>query len=75
MNNDIFQGQWKQFRGRIKEWWGELTDDDLDRVAGRWDRFVGLLQERYGYTRERAEREVEQRWHEFDPEYASSPKP
>ena len=45
MNNDILEGQWRQLRGRIKEWWGDLTDDDLDRIAGKSDRLIGKLQE------------------------------
>jgi uncharacterized protein YjbJ (UPF0337 family) len=61
MNRDVFEGKWKQFRGRVKEWWGDITDDELDRVEGRSDRMVGLLQEKYGYTRAEAEREIDQR--------------
>jgi uncharacterized protein YjbJ (UPF0337 family) len=66
MNNDIFKGKWMQFRGRIKEWWGDVTDDELDRVEGKYDRFVGLLQEKYGYTKERAEEEANKRWRDFE---------
>jgi uncharacterized protein YjbJ (UPF0337 family) len=72
MNSDVFSGKWKQFRGRVKEFWGDLTDDELDKIEGRWDRFVGLLQERYGYTREQAEMEIDRRWREFDPQYSGS---
>ncbi|MGQ0600356.1 MAG: CsbD family protein [Anaerolineales bacterium] len=68
MNDDVFKGKWKQFRGRVKEWWGDLTDDELDRVQGQREQFVGLLQERYGYTRERAEDELGRRMREFDGE-------
>jgi uncharacterized protein YjbJ (UPF0337 family) len=57
MNQDEFEGKWKQMRGQAKEWWGKLTDDDLDRVGGKYDQFVGLIQEKYGYTRERVEKE------------------
>ena len=46
--NDILQGQWRQLRGKIKEHWGNLTDDDLDRANGQYDQVVGILQERYG---------------------------
>ena len=53
--NDILQGQWKQLRGKIKEHWGNLTDDDLDRVNGQYDQLVGILQERYGYSMADAE--------------------
>lgn len=61
MNTDIIQGKWKQLSGRIKEKWGDLTDDDLDVAEGHSEYLVGKLQERYGWSRERAEREV----HEF----------
>ena len=66
MNDDVFKGKWKQLKGNIKEWWGDLTDDDLDRIEGRRDKLVGVLQERYGYTRERAEDEVNRRLREYD---------
>jgi len=58
MNNDIFKGQWKQLRGRIQQKWGDLTDDDLNRIEGAQTEFEGLLQARYGYTKERARQEV-----------------
>ena len=55
MNRDIMEGNWKQLRGHIKEWWGTITDDELDQIDGQYDRFVGKLQEKYGYTQEEAE--------------------
>jgi len=58
MNGDIFEGKWKQLRGQIQQKWGDLTNDDLDRMKGTQKEFEGLLQERYGYTKERAEQEV-----------------
>jgi uncharacterized protein YjbJ (UPF0337 family) len=61
MNNDVFEGKWKQMRGQAKEWWGKLTDDDLDKVNGKLDQLIGLLQEKYGYTRQQAEEEYEKR--------------
>jgi len=61
MNKDVFEGKWKQLRGQAKEWWGKLTDDDLERVGGKYDQFVGLIQEKYGYTRERAQEEIDRR--------------
>jgi uncharacterized protein YjbJ (UPF0337 family) len=59
MNEDILKGQWKQIRGQIKEWWGVLTDDDLDKINGRRDRLIGLLQQKYGFTKEQATRELD----------------
>ena len=47
MTDDIFKGQWKQVRGRAKEWWGNLTDDDLDTIDGKREQLVGKLQEKY----------------------------
>lgn len=58
MNEDIFQGKWNQFKGNVKNIWGDLTDNDVARVEGNYDKFIGVLQERYGWERERAEREV-----------------
>lgn len=59
MNSDIFKGKWKQLRGQIQQQWGDLTNDDLDRMQGTQTEFEGLLQERYGYTKERARQEVD----------------
>jgi uncharacterized protein YjbJ (UPF0337 family) len=58
MNTDQLEGRWKQLKGRIKERWGKLTDDQLDRVSGNWDRLAGLIQEQYGEAREEVERQV-----------------
>ena len=66
MNKDIFEGKWKEIRGQAKEWWGILTDDDLDRVEGKAEKLIGLLQQKYGYTREHAEEEFNQRVREFE---------
>jgi uncharacterized protein YjbJ (UPF0337 family) len=65
MNRDILEGKWKQVRGQMKQWWGQLTDDDLDRVDGKRDKLVGLLQEKYGYARDKAEEEIDRRLNQF----------
>jgi uncharacterized protein YjbJ (UPF0337 family) len=57
MNQDVFEGNWKQLKGKMREKWGKLTDDDWDTVAGKKDQLLGKLQERYGYSREEAERD------------------
>ncbi len=61
MNKDVFEGKWKEMRGQIKEWWGKLTDDDLEQVGGNAEQIVGLLQQKYGYTRQQAEEEFNRR--------------
>jgi uncharacterized protein YjbJ (UPF0337 family) len=58
MNWDTIKGQWKQFSGKVKEKWGQLTDDDMTAINGRQDQLVGKLQERYGYTKEKAQQEL-----------------
>lgn len=60
MNWDQIEGNWKQFRGTIKEKWGKLTDDDLTTIGGMRDQLVGKLQERYGIARDKAERDLEE---------------
>lgn len=59
MNRDVLQGQWKEIRGKVQQAWGDLTDDDLDRIDGRRTELEGMLQRKYGYTKERAAREVD----------------
>ena len=59
MNRDIVAGKWQQLRGKVKEQWGKLTDDDLTQADGKFDKLAGSIRERYGYTRERAEEELE----------------
>ncbi len=58
MNADVIKGKWKQLTGKIKERWGDLTDDDLQAADGHAEYLVGKLQERYGWSKERAEQEV-----------------
>jgi uncharacterized protein YjbJ (UPF0337 family) len=59
MNWDQVKGNWKQFKGRAKQQWGDLTDDDLEKIEGKRDELAGRLQERYGWEKEQAEREVD----------------
>lgn len=58
MNEDIYKGNWNQFKGKVKEKWGKITDDDLTVISGKRDQLVGKIQERYGYQKERAEKEL-----------------
>jgi uncharacterized protein YjbJ (UPF0337 family) len=60
MNWDRIEGSWKELKGKVKEKWGQLTDDDLEQAAGRRDQLVGIFQRRYGYERDRAERELDE---------------
>ena len=56
MHWDQIKGHWKEWRGKAKEKWGELTDDDFATIRGQRDRMVSLLQEKCGYEKGPAER-------------------
>jgi hypothetical protein len=64
MNKTIFDGKWKQIRGKSKEWWSLINDLDLSRVdkaAVKLDKYVVLLQVKYGYTKQFAREEINKR--------------
>ena len=57
MNEDILKGKWQEIKGRVKEKWGKLTDNDLGEIEGKGEKLLGLLQKKYGYIRDKAEME------------------
>lgn len=59
MNEDTLKGQWLQLKGRVRERWGKLTNDDLDVIQGNTEQLAGKIQERYGLAREEARRAVD----------------
>jgi uncharacterized protein YjbJ (UPF0337 family) len=59
MNWDRIQGKWKQMTGKVKEQWGELTDDDLAQVNGNREQLEGKIQARYGYGKDQAKKEID----------------
>jgi uncharacterized protein YjbJ (UPF0337 family) len=59
MNWDRIEGNWKQFSGKVKEKWGQLTDDDLTKVNGNREQLEGVLQQRYGYAKDKAKSEID----------------
>jgi uncharacterized protein YjbJ (UPF0337 family) len=61
------EGNWKQMKGKVKEQWGKLTDDDLDVINGKRDQLEGKIQERYGIAKDQVKSDVDtwyggQRW-------------
>jgi len=76
MNWDKIEGNWKQFKGKVREQWGRLTDDQLDRIAGKREQLAGKVQEAYGITRDEAERQVkafEDRYGDWTPDEVPLP--
>jgi uncharacterized protein YjbJ (UPF0337 family) len=68
MNHDRIEGRWKQFKGKVKEQWGKLTDDDLDVIAGRRDQLLGRIQRRHGLARDEANRQLND-WERVNPDF------
>ena len=58
MNWDRVTGNWTQWKGRVRERWGRLTDDHLDVIAGRREQLAGRIQEAYGHTQQETERQL-----------------
>ena len=63
MNENTVKGNWLQFKGKVKEQWGKLTDDELDVINGRRDQLEGKIQEHYGVGKEIAKEQVD-KWYE-----------
>lgn len=60
MNWDRIEGQWKQAKGKVKEQWGKLTDDELDVISGKREQLIGMIQDCYGVAKDEAERQVKE---------------
>ena len=53
------EGNWKEFKGKVQQNWGKLTNDDLDVIEGKRTELAGRLQQRYGVAKDDAEREID----------------
>lgn len=54
MDHNILEGKWKEFKGVIKETWGQLTEDEIEQARGNLDQLAGKLQKKYGYKMDEA---------------------
>jgi uncharacterized protein YjbJ (UPF0337 family) len=59
MNWDQIEGNWMKAKGKLRQQWGKLTDDDLSLIDGKREELASRLQERYGYQKEQAEKEID----------------
>jgi len=66
MTNDILKGKWKQLRGEVQKQWGELTNDDLDKINGERLKLEGALQEKYGFKKEEAQKKLDELIAKYD---------
>ena len=60
MNTDIFEGKWEETKGKLKQAWGKLTDDDCLTIEGNHQEIYGKLQKHYGYTKDEAKQYVDE---------------
>ena len=59
MNKDTVQGEWKILKGKIKQAWGKLTDDQIDMAQGDLDKLEGEIQKTYGLSKEEAKKKYD----------------
>lgn len=59
MNWNQVEGRWQELKGKAQSKWGELTEDDLDRIQGNREELIGKIKQAYGKTQEEAEEEVD----------------
>jgi uncharacterized protein YjbJ (UPF0337 family) len=60
VNKDQISGNWHELKGKVRERWGKLTDDDLTELDGHAEELAGKLQKRYGLALEDAERQAKE---------------
>jgi uncharacterized protein YjbJ (UPF0337 family) len=58
-NQDIVQGKWPELKGQVRQRWGKLTDDDIQRLSGKTEELASVLQQRYGYGKAQAKMEID----------------
>ena len=63
---EILLGKWHELKGKVKQKWGKLTDDEVAQMSGRMEELAGILQQRYGYDKGRAEKEINKWLDEHD---------
>ena len=59
MNKLQFKGSWNELKGKLKQHYGNLTDDDLTYSEGKEDEFLGRLQKRLGKSKDELRKMIE----------------
>ncbi|MCM5664100.1 CsbD family protein [Galbibacter mesophilus] len=57
MTNEELKGKWNQIKGKVKQKYGSVTDDDLTFAEGKFDEMLGRVQEKTGKTKEQLRKE------------------
>lgn len=66
MNKHTLEGNWDQLRGKIKQVWGKLTDDDIALIKGKKEELTGRIKERYGYEKDKIDEEIKRFYKDND---------
>jgi uncharacterized protein YjbJ (UPF0337 family) len=59
MDSNRIEGSWAELKGKAKQQWGNLTDNELTQIGGKKDELIGRIQARYGYSKDKSQQEVE----------------
>lgn len=59
MNKDILKGKWNEVKGKVKQQWGKLTDDDITQINGSYEELEGRIQKVYGYQKDQVKKELD----------------
>lgn len=57
---DKVSGNWKRFKGSVRQRWGKLTKNEVAQARGRREALNGFIQARYGIDREAADRQIDE---------------
>ncbi len=55
---NILADKWHELKGQVRQQWGRLTDDDIQRLSGKTDELARVLQQKHGYGKVQAEIEI-----------------
>lgn len=66
LNQEQFNGKWKEIKGGIRNLWGRITDDELETLKGNLTEVTGLVEERYGETKEEIKMKFDKLMESFD---------
>lgn len=58
MNWDRVEGNWNEFKGKMRQKWADLTDDEIEQLKGKREEMFGRLQKTLGERRDVIEREI-----------------
>lgn len=74
LNQDQIKGKWIEIKGGVRNLWGDITDDDLEKTKGNIQSVAGIVQKKYGETKEEIKNKLDKLMSSFDNETDKSLK-